>query len=289
MNVHLIDGTYELFRHFYAVPARADTNGDEVGAVRGVLTSVFSMIRDGATHVGVATDSTVESFRNEMYSGYKSGEGIDPDLHRQFQPLEEALRSLGVVVWAMVEQEADDGLAAAAARAAARDDVDRVFICSPDKDLSQCVRGTRVVQFDRRQRSLRDEDGVREKFGVGPASIPDYLALTGDSADGFPGVPRWGAKGAGTVLGRYPHLEDIPEDPAAWDVKVRGAAGLSAQLREHWTDALLFRDLATLREDAPVFDDIDELRWRGPRPDFPEVCRTLHLEGLGRQAARQVG
>ena len=212
MHVHLVDGTYELFRHYYALPSRLDADGEEVGGLVGVLTSVASMIREGATHIGVATDHVIESFRNDLYPGYKTGEGIEPALWRQFHPLEDALRAMGVVVWAMVDQEADDALAAAAHRAANDKRVERVFICTPDKDLAQCVRGDRVVQLDRRNRALRNEAGVREKFGVGPASIPDYLALVGDAADGFPGVPGWGAKSAAAVLARYEHLEAIPMD-----------------------------------------------------------------------------
>lgn len=285
MDVHLIDGTYELFRHYYALPSRLDADGNEVGAIVGVLSSVVSMIRGGATHLGVATDHTVESFRNDLYDGYKTGEGIDPDLWAQFHPLEEALRALGVVVWPMVEQEADDGLAAAAARAAADDAVARVFICTPDKDLAQCVSGDRVVQLDRRRGIVRNERGVEEKFGVGPASIPDYLALVGDAADGFPGVPRWGAKSASTVLARYPHLEDIPRDDAGWEVAVRGASGLGESLRDRWDDALLFRDLATLRTNHPVFGDVSELCWTGPTAEFPALCERLGAPDLAERAA----
>jgi 5'-3' exonuclease len=285
LNVHLIDGTYELFRHYYALPSRVDVNGMEVGALLGVVNSVVSMIRDGVTHVGVATDHVVESFRNEMYDGYKTGEGIDPDLLSQFHPLEEALRALGVMVWAMVDQEADDGLAAAAEKAASDARVERVFICTPDKDLAQCVRGDRVVQVDRRRGITRDERGVREKFGVAPESIPDYLALVGDAADGFPGVPRWGAKTAGNVLATYPHLEEIPRDPSAWKIDVRGAAGLADSLTQHWDNALLFRDLATLRTDAHVFDNSDEMRWRGPTDGFGELCAAMDAADLAETVA----
>jgi 5'-3' exonuclease len=234
----------------------------------------------------VATDHVVESFRNEMYEGYKTGEGIDPGLWRQFHPLEEALRALGVVVWAMVDQEADDGLAAAANRASADRRVDRVLICTADKDLAQCVRGDSVVQLDRRQRLIRNEKGVREKFGVRPKSIPDYLALVGDTADGFPGLPRWGQKSAGNALARYVHLEAIPKDESQWDIPIRGAAGLAASLRDHWEDALLFRDLATLRTDTDVFDDVDELRWWGPTADFAPLCERLGSPELAKRAAR---
>lgn len=280
MNVHLVDGTYELFRHYYALPSRLDTNGEEVGALVGVVTSIASMIKEGATHIGVATDHVIESFRNDLYPGYKTGEGIEPALWRQFHPLEDALRAFGVVTWAMVDQEADDALAAAAARAAADPRVERVFICTPDKDLSQCVRGDRVVQMDRRNRSLRNEAGVKEKFGVGPLSIPDYLALVGDSSDGFPGVAGWGAKSASALLARYEHLEAIPKQESKWDVDVRGAAKLAASLRDHWQDALLFRTLATLRTDAKVFENIDELQWRGPTKGFAPLCEKLGVPEL---------
>lgn len=280
MNVHLVDGTYELYRHYYAVPSRLDANGDEVGGMVGVITSIASMIKDGATHIGVATDHVIESFRNDLYPGYKTGEGIEPALWRQFHPLEDALRAMGVVTWAMVDQEADDALAAAAARAAADPRVERVFICTPDKDLAQCVRGDRVVQFDRRNRALRNEAGVVEKFGVGPASIPDYLALVGDSSDGFPGVPGWGAKSAATVLARYLHLEAIPREESKWDVDVRGAAKLASSLRDHWENALLFRTLATLRTDADVFMDVDDLLWRGPAAEFTPLCARLGVPEL---------
>ena len=284
MEVHLIDGTYELYRHYYALPGRQDEDGREVAAMLGVMNSVLGMIKGGATHVGVATDHVIESFRNTMYPGYKTGEGIEPALWRQFHPMEDALRAMGVVVWAMIDQEADDALAAAAARAAGDQKVTRVIICTPDKDLAQCVRGTRVVQLDRRSGTVRDEDGVREKFGVGPASIPDYLALVGDSADGFPGIRGWGPKSAATVLARHQHLEKIPNDPAGWDVTLRNAATLSASLREHWSDALLFRDLATLRTDAAVFDTVADLEWKAPTVDFERMSEKLRAPDTARLA-----
>jgi len=284
MDVHLIDGTYELFRHYYAVPSRKDADGREVGAMVGVMNSVLGMVRGGATHIGVATDHVVESFRNQLYSGYKTGEGIEPDLWRQFHPLEDALRAMGVVVWAMVDQEADDALAAAAARAAADERVTRVFVCTPDKDLAQCVRGTRVVQLDRRTGTVRDEKGVREKFGVMPESIPDYLSLVGDSSDGFPGISGWGAKSAAAVLARYRHLEAIPPQAAAWDVAVRNAAALSSALRAHWNDALLFRTLATLRTDATVFDRVSDLEWKEPAPGFAGLCQKLNASDVSVRA-----
>jgi 5'-3' exonuclease len=249
----------------------------------------MSLIREGATHIGVATDHSLESFRNQLYDGYKTGEGLEPELWRQFHPMEDALRALGLTVWPMVEQEADDGLAAAAVRAAADPAVDRVFICSPDKDMAQCVRTDRIVQLDRRRGITRDEAGVWEKFGVAPTSIPDYLALVGDAADGFPGVPRWGAKSASTVLGRYGNLDAIPQNAADWDVPVRGAAGLAASLKEHRSDADLFKDLAILRTDAPTFTDVEELRWRGATPEFDGVCEQLGQPEMAIRAARLVG
>jgi len=284
MDIHLIDGTYELFRHFYALPSRADRGGHEVAATVGVMNSVLGMLRGGATHLGVATDHVVESFRNQLYAGYKTGEGIDPALMGQFHPLEDALRRLGVVVWPMVEQEADDALAAAAARADRDERVARVFICTPDKDLSQCVRGTRVVQLDRRTRTVRDEAGVHARFGIGPESIPDYLALVGDTSDGFPGIKGWGEKSAAAVLERYVHLEGIPLQASAWDVPLRNVATLSAALRRHWNDALLFRDLATLRTDWDVFDNVDALEWKGPSDGFTKLCEHLRAPDLAAAA-----
>jgi 5'-3' exonuclease len=280
MDVHLIDGTYELFRHFFAVPAAADVNGQEIGAVRGVLTSVLSMIEGGATHLGVATDHVVESFRNELYPGYKTSEGVDAELLSQFPILEEALEAMGVVVWPMVYFEADDALASAAGGAAKDDHVRQVFICTPDKDLAQCVAGMRVVQLDRRQNILRDEPGVVAKFGVKPQSIPDYLAVVGDNADGFPGVRGWGAKAAASVLSQYSHLEDIPKNWKEWDPSIKKARGLSESLFSAWDDALLFRTLATLRLDVPVFDTVEDLRWKGPRADFEGWCRRMKAPGL---------
>ncbi len=286
MKVHLVDGTYELYRHFYAVPRRTDTAGNEVGAVRGVLTSVFGLLRDGATHMAVATDHVVESFRNDLYHGYKHGEGIEPDLLAQFHPVEDVLRSMGVVVWAMVEFEADDAMAAAAAKLTADPAVETVYLCTPDKDLTQCVVGDRVVQFDRRAGEVRDAAAVEAKFGVPPGAIPDYLALVGDSADGFPGVRGWGAKSTAAVLGRYGFLEQIPHDENDWDIKVRGAARLAGALRDSWEEAVLFRELATLRTDALTIDTVDALRWRGPRADFAATAARLGLPDLAAQASR---
>jgi 5'-3' exonuclease len=280
MDVHLIDGTYELFRHFFAVPSQADVNGQEIGAVRGVLASVLSMIERGATHLGVATDHVVESFRNDLYPGYKTSEGVPRELLSQFPILEEGLEAMGAVVWPMVYYEADDALASAAGKAAKDDRVRRVLICTPDKDLSQCVVGARVVQLDRRRDILRDEAGVAAKFGVKPQSIPDYLAVVGDSADGFPGLPAWGPKAAALALSQYPHLEDIPKDWRVWHPSIRKARLLSESLFNAWNDALLFRTLATLRLDVPVFDTVEDLRWKGPRPNFEEQCRQMKSPDL---------
>lgn len=285
MDVHLIDGTYELFRHFFAVPPATDLHGQEIGAVRGVLHSVLSMIERSATHIGVATDHVVESFRNDLYPGYKTSEGVPPELLSQFPVLEEALEAMGVVVWPMVFYEADDALAAAAAKAATDDRVRQVIICTPDKDLSQCVVGTRVVQLDRRREVLRDEAGVVAKFGVKPESIPDYLAVVGDSADGFPGVQGWGPKTASLVLSQYAHLENIPKDFRRWHPLIRSAQRLSASLFDSWNDALLFRTLATLRLDVPMFVAVDELRWKGPGPSFEEQCHRMKSPDLLSRAA----
>ena len=275
MEVHVVDGTYELFRHYFAVPPAQDKAGREVGAVRGVLRSLLAMLRDGATHVGVATDHVIESFRNQLWPGYKTGEGVPPDLLAQFEPLEDGIRGLGIVVWPMVEVEADDALASAAARAAGDQRVQRVYICTPDKDLAQSVVGDRVVQLDRRKLVTRDAQGVEAKFGVPPASIPDYLALVGDSADGFPGVRGWGPKSTAAVLARFGHLEAIPESPAAWGVRIPNATALGTALRAHWDQALLFRHLATLRTDVPVFETVDDLAWSGPVPTFESWSREL--------------
>jgi 5'-3' exonuclease len=288
MDVYLIDGTYELFRHFFAVPASADANGQEIGAVRGVLNSVLSMIEGGATHLGVATDHVVESFRNELYAGYKTSEGVAPELLSQFPILEEALQAMGVMVWPMVYFEADDALASAAEKAAKDDRVRQVLICTPDKDLAQCVAGSRVVQFDRRQNIVRNESGVVEKFGVKPESIPDYLAVVGDSADGFPGVRGWGSKAAASVLSRYSHLENIPKDCRVWDPTISRARALSESLFAAWGDALLFRTLATLRRDAPVFESVEELRWKGPREDFEKYCQRMKSPALFARTATAI-
>lgn len=289
MEVHLLDGTYELFRHFHALPRRVNGEGEEVAAVRGVLRSVLGMLEDGATHIGVATDHVIESFRNDLWPGYKTGEGIEPELLAQFPLLEEALDALGVVVWAMTDLEADDALAAAARRAGVDQDVSRVLICTPDKDLAQAVRGRRIVQFDRRRRELRDSDGVLERFGVPPGTIPDYLALVGDTADGFPGLAGWGPKSAASVLGHYRRIEDVPSSADDWDVTVRGAKRLAETLAAERDRALLFRDLATLRAETALFEDVDELRWEGPTERLPEIARRLDDPSLPEDATRAAG
>jgi len=290
MQVHLVDGTYELFRHFFAVPAAQDAQGVEIGAVRGVLGSVLTLLEQGATHVGVATDHVIESFRNELYPGYKTSEGVPAPLLAQFPVLEEALETMGVKVWPMVEFEADDALASAAAQSARDDRVERVFICTPDKDLAQSVAGDRVVQLDRMRNIVRNEAAVVAKWGVRPESIPDYLAVVGDSADGYPGLPGWGAKAASAVFARFDHLEGVPRDWRQWPQSIRGAMRLAAVLCEHREEALLYRTLATLRTDAPVSTSIDELRWRGPSAEFAGLCERLKapaLHGRAVAAARE--
>ncbi|MEX2100521.1 MAG: 5'-3' exonuclease H3TH domain-containing protein [Acidimicrobiia bacterium] len=285
MQVHLVDGTYELFRHHFAVPSHVDPEGMEVAAVRGVLGSVLVMLEQGATHVGIATDHVVESFRNDLWLGYKTSEGMEPVLLAQFPLLEDALRALGVAVWAMVDYEADDALASAARVAREDPRVERAFICTPDKDLGQCVVDPVVAQLDRRQERLIDEAGVKKKFGVEPASIPDYLALVGDSADGFPGLPGWGAKSAATVLARYGHIDQIPDDAAQWDVQPRGAAKLAATLAGARPAANLFLDLATLRTDADV-GVVDDWQWRAASPDLKEWAERLGAPSMVARAGR---
>jgi len=275
LNVHLVDGTYELFRHYYALPPALDREGLDVAAVRGVLASVLGMIKGGATHVAVATDHVIESFRNDLWHSYKTGDGIDAALFAQFSLLEEVLSAAGVVVWPMVEFEADDALAAAALAAARDSRVEQVILCTPDKDLAQCVRGTRVVQLNRRTRVVLDEPGVIRKFGVSPASIPDYLALVGDAADGYPGLSGWGAKSAAAVLAKYSHLELIPEDWREWRVSTAKAGALAYTLSKDRDLALLFRKLATLQTDIALFDNVDELQWNGPTAAFAEFGARL--------------
>jgi 5'-3' exonuclease len=276
--VHLVDGTYELFRHFYALPSARNHDGEEVAAVRSVMYSIRGLVQEGATHIGVATDHVIESFRNDLWSGYKTGDGIDPELWAQFPLLEEGLRAWGLTVWPMVDAEADDALASAAVKAAGDPRVEQVIICTPDKDLAQCVRGTRVVQRDRVRKTTRDEAGVVARFGVPPVSIPDYLALVGDTADGFPGLPGWGPKSAATVLAKFGHLEAIPDDYRSWDLKVARAASLASTLTRDRALALLFRQLATLKTDVPVFASVDQLEWRGPTPSLPALRRRLRVD-----------
>jgi 5'-3' exonuclease len=275
LDIYLVDGTYELFRHYYALPSAKDSNGREVAAVRGVLASVLGMIKGGVTHIAVATDQVIESFRNQLWTGYKTGEGIEPDLLAQFLLLEQVLSAAGVVVWPMVEFEADDALAAAAIAAAQDARVETVIICTPDKDLAQCVRGRRIVQLNRRTRVTLDEAGVIKKFGVSPESIPDYLALVGDSADGYPGLSGWGAKSTAAILAKFLHLESIPADHREWHVNVANASSLADTLCRDRQRALLYRTLATLRTDIVLFDNVDQLRWNGPTPAFDSLASRL--------------
>lgn len=286
MDVYLVDGTYELFRHFFAVPSRKDATGREIAAVRGVLNSVMYMLESGVTHLGVATDQVIESFRNSLWPGYKTGEGVDPDLLDQFPILEEALQAMGIATWPMRELEADDALAALASQAANDLRVRKVFICTPDKDMAQCVIGDRVVMLNRRTNVVMDEAAVRQKFGVPPTSIPDYLALVGDSSDGYPGLPGWGPRSAAAVLARYGHLEAIPSNSEAWDVSLRGADRLATTLTSQIDLALLFRNLATLRRHEPVIESVEELRWRGPKDDFVVHCQRLDLSEVAERASR---
>jgi 5'-3' exonuclease len=284
VEIYLVDGTYELFRYFFALPSHKTREGSEVGATRGVLGTVLSMIEAGTTHIGVATDHVIESFRNGLWPTYKSSAGVAPILLDQFPIIEEALQAMGIVVWPMVELEADDALASAAEIADGIIEVERVYICSPDKDLGQCVREDRVVQLDRRARKVTDDVGVRAKFGVGPQSIPDYLALVGDSADGYPGLPGWGAKTTATVLAQFLHIDAIPERSAEWGLPLRNAAVLAQTLVRQRELALLFRDLATLRTTAPTFSTPEDLRWRGPTSEFDALCRRIDAGNLPRRA-----
>lgn len=286
VKVHVVDGTYELFRQFFARPSHLNADGLEVAAARAVVRGMVAMLEDGATHLGVATDHVIESFRNALYDGYKTGEGIDPVLRAQFEPLERGLRAIGVATFAMVDHEADDAMASLAAVAAADEQVEQVLLCTPDKDLTQCVQGRRVVQFDRRNNKIVDAEGVVEKFGVPPASIPDYLGLVGDSADGFPGLPGWGAKSTAAVLSRYGHIEDIPAAAGQWDITVRGGAKLAKTLAGNMEDALLFRHLAVLDVAAPTITKVDELQWTGPSDDLDAVVSLLDAADLARRTAR---
>lgn len=286
MKVHLIDGTYELFRHYYALPSMRNAQGREVAGVRGVVASLFGLIDKGATHIAVATDTVIESFRNRLWAGYKSSEGVEADLLAQFPLLEEALISAGFVVWPMVEFEADDALASGAMKAAADDNVEQVILCTPDKDLAQCVRGGRIVQLNRRSDKICDEAGVVEKFGVTPESIPDYLALVGDSSDGYPGLPGWGAKSAAVVLAKFLHLESIPDHSAEWGVKVASAPALAATFSREHDRALLFRTLATLQTDIPLFKNIDDLRWKGVTDSFAKIAQELDQVTVAKNSGR---
>lgn len=283
MEIHLVDGTYELFRHFYGAPGHLTDGGREVGATRATVGSVLRMLEEGVTHVGVATDHVIESFRNDLWPTYKDGSGVDATLKQQFPLLEEVLEAAGICTMAMVEHEADDALAAMALRAAEDPAVERVVICTPDKDLAQCVGG-KIVQMDRRKGTTIDAAGVEEKYGVPPASIPDWLGLVGDSADGFPGLPGWGAKSAAAVLRAFGHIEGIPDDPAMWHIKVRGAAALADRLREQRAEALLFKRIATLELDAPVPDSVETLRWTGPTPRLAELAASIDAPGLADRA-----
>lgn len=282
MKVHLVDGTYELFRHYFVVPSHKTDDGVEVAAVRGVVRSMLLLLQEGATHVGVATDHVIESFRNKLWPGYKTGAGVEPELLAQFPILERALSALGLVVWPMTKYEADDALAAAAKEASAY--AEQVIICTPDKDLAQCVVGRHVVQLDRRKNKLFAETDIVEKFGVRPKSIPDYLALVGDSADGFPGLPGWGAKSASAVLAKFHHIEDIPALASTWGLPLRGSVPLAQTLVQQRKLALLFKDLATLRTNVPVRATSDRLLWRGPRRTFKQIAAYLGAPQLFDQA-----
>ncbi len=281
MKIHLLDGTYELFRGFYGPPPRKAPDGREVGATIGLLQSLLALLADPeVTHLAVAFDHVVESFRNDLFAGYKTGEGIDPDLLAQFPLAEEAVAALGIMVWPMVEFEADDALATAALRFQHEPGVDQIVICSPDKDLAQLVVGNRIVCWDRRRDIVYNEGAVLEKYGVPPGSIPDWLALVGDSADGIPGIPAWGAKSSATVLSRYRHLEAIPAGLEDWDVKVRGAARLHENLMAQREQALLYRQLTTLRTDVPLSENLDDLEWKGPQVNFLDFCESLGAKNI---------
>jgi 5'-3' exonuclease len=288
MEVHLVDGTYELFRAYYGAPEKLAPDGTEVGATVGLARTLLALINnEGATHVGVAFDHVVESFRNDLFDGYKSGEGIDPLLWAQFGPAEQITNALGLVVWPMVEFEADDGLAAAAKKYGEDPRVERVLICSPDKDMAQCVKKKRIVCLDRRRKKVIDEQGVIEKFGVSPESIPDWLALVGDAADGIPGIPRWGATSSAKALAACTHFEAIPDDSADWTFKVRGAAALAESLRTRRDELALYRKLATLREDVPLKETLDDLEWRGARQaELQQMCKALGENGLLERVSR---
>ena len=290
MKVHLVDGTYELFRHYFGAPSHITSEGYEVGATRAVLASMLSLLEQGATHIGIATDHTITSFRNELYEGYKDGSDIDPDISGQFHILEDLLEAAGFIIFPMVEFEADDALASAAVRSTVDKRVEQVVICTPDKDLGQCLTPDhKIIQYDRRKKLEMNYEAIIEKFGVPPESIPDYLGLMGDTADGFPGLQGWGAKSSSSVLAVYNHIEHIPEDPEKWEVSVRGAKKLAATLNENQSLALLFRQIATLSYDAPTFGSIDELHWEGPGSDFVQIAEKLDATRLIERAERLAG
>ena len=281
MKVHLVDGTYELFRHYFGAPSHITSEGHEVGATRAVLASMLSLLEQGATHIGIATDHTITSFRNDLYEGYKDGSDIDPDISGQFHMLEDLLEAAGFIIFPMVEYEADDALASGAKRSMMDERVDQVVICTPDKDLGQCLTSDhKIVQYDRRKKLLMNYESIIEKFGIPPESIPDYLGLMGDTADGFPGLPGWGAKSSANVLAFYNHIEQIPDDSEKWEVSVRGAQKLAETLKENRSLALLFREIATLSYDAPTFGSIDELQWEGPGSDFIQIAERLDATRL---------
>lgn len=286
MQVHVVDGTYELFRQFFARPSHPNRDGLEVAGARAVVRGMVALLEEGATHIGVATDHVITSFRNDLYDGYKDGSGLDPDILAQFEPLERGLMAIGVATFPMVDHEADDAMASLAAVAAADERVDRVLLCTPDKDLAQCVRPGRVLQFDRRNNKILDVAEVIEKYGVPPESIPDYLGLVGDSADGFPGLPGWGAKSTAAVLARYGHIESIPAAAGQWDITVRGGAKLAKTLADNMEDALLYRRLAVLDTEAPTIASVDELQWKGPSDDLEAVVGLLDVADLRSRTAK---
>ena len=290
MKIHLIDGTYELFRNFFGAPPKKAPDGHEVGATLGLLMSLYALLgTPGVTHVACAFDHVIESFRNNLFPGYKTGAGVDPTLMAQFPLAEEAVSALGVVVWPMVEFEADDALATATAHFKNKNGVEQIIICSPDKDLAQLVSGKKIVCWDRRRDIILDEPGVLEKFGVRPHSIPDWLALVGDSADGYPGIPGWGAKSTSAVLSRYEHIEKIPDDPGKWKVKSISpgrAVSLAKNLSTRWDEALLYRQLSTLREDVPIKEKVSDLKWQGAWEKLKEVCHKLGNENIPKRISR---
>ncbi|MCB0833469.1 MAG: flap endonuclease [Bacteroidetes bacterium] len=279
-KIHLVDGTYELFRNYYGAPPKKSPDGREVGATLSLLRSLLVLLNSGATHVACAFDTVIESFRNTLYEGYKTGEGMDPDLFSQFTLAEEAVSALGLTVWSMIDFEADDGIASGVAKFSKNKSVEQIVICSPDKDLAQMVTGKRVVCWDRRRDIVLDEDGVVEKFGVKPESIPDYLGLVGDAADGYPGIPGWGSKSASVVLAKFKHIESIPDDPSKWKLKVRGADRLAQNLSQQRKEAMLYRKLATLRVDVPIKETVGDLEWKGAHERLKHICQECGDDAL---------